>query len=132
MSSRDCPRPAFLRFASIQKRIRTGVKQFVAEGRWFPGIAGNEFDRALFDFEQNVFQTLDIKLLIQAIVKCLVDEDVIGSDDSGQPVSRGKTAVSKSSARKRCNGGGTFLPFCMRETSKARVTFQRQRTWNMG
>jgi hypothetical protein len=32
----------------------------------------------------------------------------------------------------RCSGGGTFLPPCCRSTAKARVTFHRQRTPNIG
>ena len=47
-------------------------------------------------------------------------------------MSRGKTADSKSSARNRCNAGGTFWRPRRRSTCKARVTFQRQRTWNIG
>ena len=44
----------------------------------------------------------------------------------------GNTAVSKSSARNRCNGGGTFLPPRCRSTASARVTFHRQRMPNIG
>ena len=51
---------------------------------------------------------------------------------SRQAVCAGNTAASKSSARKRCNGGGTFLPPRCRNTASARVTFQRQRTVNIG
>ncbi len=86
---------------------------------------------------QHFQPAVEVHRLVQAVVHRLPHERMIGRFEvavrcSKQAVCCGNTAVSKSSARNRCKCGGTFLPPRCRSTASARVTFHRQRTWNIG
>ena len=84
-------------------------------------------------------EAVDVHRLVQAVVDRLRHQRMVGDRDRAgahvvarTPSCAGKTAASRSSARMRWSGIGTFRPPSKRSSASARVAFQRQRVPNIG
>ena len=73
--------PPFLQGRVVQKGIRVGIEDLVAEGRRFPRIHGRGTNVPALDSRQDLFQALDVRGLGEAVVKGLLDQRMIGNGD---------------------------------------------------
>ena len=80
------PGAALFERGRIQKGVRVGAQEFVAERRGLAGVAADEFDAAGLPVGEQGQEAVDVHRLVLAVVHRLADERVVGDRDVARVV----------------------------------------------